>query len=144
MRARVYLGGQQPGQVDLRHHLAPSVALPLVRVVVVFHQVPQFGAALQVRGDHGRPRAKAVGAAGRPQHALCKGGGARVETLQTAGGQQSSLHTPGCICLELLLQFLKTDDLNQSRFNEKYQSKASGLKGKVIKRDLISQEMYTV
>lgn len=68
-----YLGGQQSGQVDLRHHLAASVALPLVRVIVVLHQVPQFGAALQVGGDHWGSGAQAVGAARRPQHALWNG-----------------------------------------------------------------------
>lgn len=50
-----YLGGQQTGQVDLRDHLAAAVALPLVHVVVVFHQVPELCAALQVGGDHGCP-----------------------------------------------------------------------------------------
>lgn len=65
-----YLGGQQPGQVYFRHHLAASVPLPLVWVVVVLHQVPQFGAALQVGGDHRGPRAQTVGAARRPEHAL--------------------------------------------------------------------------
>ena len=73
MSARVYLGGQQPGEVDLGHHLAAAVALPLVRVVVVLHQVPQLGAALQVGGDHWGARAQAVGAASRAQHALCSG-----------------------------------------------------------------------
>ncbi|TNN59332.1 hypothetical protein EYF80_030435 [Liparis tanakae] len=38
---------EQPCQIDLRDHLAASVALPLVRVVVVLHQMPQFSAALQ-------------------------------------------------------------------------------------------------
>ncbi len=66
-----YLGSQQARQVDLGDHLAAAVALPLVRVVVVLHQVPEFGAALQVWSDHGRPRAKAVWTAGRSQHALC-------------------------------------------------------------------------
>lgn len=66
-----YLGGQQPGQVYFRHHLAASVPLPLVRVVVVLDQVPQFGAALQVGGDHRGSRAQTVGAARRPEHALC-------------------------------------------------------------------------
>lgn len=66
-----YFCGQQPGQVDLGDHLAAPVALPLVRVVVVLHEMPQFGAALQVRGDHGGSRAKAVGATCCPQHALC-------------------------------------------------------------------------
>lgn len=66
-----HLGSQQARQVDLGDHLAAAVALPLVRVVVVLHQVPEFGAALQVWSDHGRPRAKAVGTAGRSQHALC-------------------------------------------------------------------------
>lgn len=69
-RGSPYLGGQQSGQVDFRHHLAASVPLPLVRVVVVLDQVPQFGAALQVGGDHRGSGAQAVGAAGRPQHAL--------------------------------------------------------------------------
>lgn len=48
-----YLCSQQPGQVDLRDHLAASVALPLIRVVVVLYQMPQFGSTLQVRSDHG-------------------------------------------------------------------------------------------
>lgn len=65
-----YLGGQQSGQVDFRDHLAPSVPFPLVRVVVVLDQVPQFGAALEVGGDHWGPGAQAVWTAGRPQHAL--------------------------------------------------------------------------
>lgn len=40
------LGGQQSCQVDLRHHLAPAIALALVCVVVVFDEVPEFGTAL--------------------------------------------------------------------------------------------------
>lgn len=65
-----HLGGQQPRQVDLRHHFAPAVALALVGVVVVLDQVPELGAALQIRRDHGRPGPEAVRTAGRPQHAL--------------------------------------------------------------------------
>ena len=41
-----YLCGEQSGQVDLRDHLAAAIALTLVRVVVVFDQVPQLGATL--------------------------------------------------------------------------------------------------
>ena len=58
-----YLRGQQPGQVDLRHHLAAPVPLLLVPVVVVLHQMPHLDPALQVWGDHGGPRPQAVGAA---------------------------------------------------------------------------------
>lgn len=50
-----YLGGQQPGQVDLGHHLAAPVTLLLVSVVMVLHQMPHLDPTLQVRGDHGGP-----------------------------------------------------------------------------------------
>lgn len=65
-----YLGGQKSGQVDFRDHFAPSVPFPLVRVVMVLDQVPEFCAALEVRGDHWGPGTQAVWTASRPQHAL--------------------------------------------------------------------------
>lgn len=66
-----HLGSEQTCQVDLRHHLAAAVALSLVCVVVVLHQVPEFGSALQIRCYHGRPGAEAVWTAGGSEHALC-------------------------------------------------------------------------
>ena len=41
---------------------------------MVLDQVPQLGARLLVGRDHGRPRAQAVRAAGRPQEALWETG----------------------------------------------------------------------
>lgn len=67
----IYLGCEQAGQVDLRDHLAAAVSLPLVRVVVVLDQMPEFGSTLQIRSDHGGPRAQTVRTTGCPQHTLC-------------------------------------------------------------------------
>lgn len=39
---------------------------------MILDQVPQFGAALEVGGDHGCSGAQAVWTAGCPQHALWK------------------------------------------------------------------------
>lgn len=66
-----HLGSEQTRQVDLRYHLAAAVALSLVCMVVVLHQVPEFGSALQIRSYHGRPGAQAVWTAGGSEHALC-------------------------------------------------------------------------
>lgn len=60
-----HLCGEQPGQVDLRHHLAAALALLLVPVVVVLDQVPNFDPALQVRGEHGHAGVGAVRAGRR-------------------------------------------------------------------------------
>lgn len=68
-----YLCSQEPGQVDLRHHLAAPVSLLLVAVVMVLDQVPDLDAALQVGGDHGRARAEAVGAPGVAERGVCPG-----------------------------------------------------------------------
>lgn len=40
-----YLGSQQPGQINLRDHLATAVSFLLVSVLVVLHQVPHLHAA---------------------------------------------------------------------------------------------------
>lgn len=60
-----HLCGEQPRQVDLRHHLAAALALFLVPVVVVLDQVPNFDPALQVRGEHGHAGVGAVWAGRR-------------------------------------------------------------------------------
>lgn len=65
IRLLPHLRCEQPRQVDLRHHLAPALALFLVPVVVVFDQVPDFDPALQVRGQHGHTGVGAVRAGGR-------------------------------------------------------------------------------
>ena len=67
-----YLGGQQASEIDLGDHLAAAVALLLVSVFVVLHQVPNLHPALQVWCDHGRARAQAVGAARVLDHVLCE------------------------------------------------------------------------
>lgn len=58
-----HLGSQESGQVNLGDHLATAVALLLVSVLVVLHQVPNFDSTFQVRRDHGCTRAQAVWAA---------------------------------------------------------------------------------
>lgn len=60
---QAHLGSQQSGQVNLGDHLAASVTLLLVSVLVVLHQVPNFDSTFQVRCDHGCTRAQAVWAA---------------------------------------------------------------------------------
>lgn len=62
-----YLGGQQPGQVDLGHHLAAPVTLLLVPVLMVLHQMPHLNPTLQVWGDHGGSGPQAVGTACVPE-----------------------------------------------------------------------------
>lgn len=68
---RAHLGRQKSCQVDLWDHLAAAIALLLVPVFVVLHQVPNLDAALQVRSDHGGARAQAVWASGVFDHVLC-------------------------------------------------------------------------
>lgn len=68
-----HLRSQKPCQVDLRDHLASAVALLLVSVFMVLHQVPHLDPALQVRSDHGSTRTQAVGASGVLYHVLCEG-----------------------------------------------------------------------
>lgn len=67
-----HLSGQKSCQVDLRDHLAPTVALFLVSVLVVFHKVPNFDSALQVRGDHGSAGTQAVRTSGVFHHVVCR------------------------------------------------------------------------
>lgn len=66
-----YLCGQKACKVNLGHHLTAAVPFALVCVLVVFHQVPQFGASLLVRRDHRCSRAQAVWTARSPEQALC-------------------------------------------------------------------------
>lgn len=68
---RAYLGGQQPGQVDLRDHLAATVSLLLVSMLMVLYQMPHLNAALQVRCDHGCAGTQAVRTARVLDHVFC-------------------------------------------------------------------------
>lgn len=94
-RAGPHLGGQQPCQVDLRDHLAATVPLAVVGVVVVLHQVPQLGARFLVGRDHGCPRTEAVGAAGRAQQALW-GGEQRAAQASGVPAATTSARAPLC------------------------------------------------
>lgn len=67
-----HLGSQKSCQVDLGDHLAAAVALLLVSMLVVLHQMPNLDPALQVRGDHGSAGAQAVGASSVLDHVLCE------------------------------------------------------------------------
>lgn len=71
-RRTAHLGSQKSCQVDLWDHLAAAVALLLIPVFVVLHQMPNLDAALQVRSDHGGPRAQAVWASRILDHVLCE------------------------------------------------------------------------
>lgn len=68
-----HLCSQKSRQVDLGDHLAATVTLLLVSVLVVLDQVPDFDPALQVRGDHGRAGSQAVRASSVLDHVLCEG-----------------------------------------------------------------------
>lgn len=68
---RAYLGGQQSSQVDLRDHLAATVSLLLVSMLMVLHQMPHFDAALQVRCDHWCAGTQAVRTARVLDHVFC-------------------------------------------------------------------------
>lgn len=81
-----YLCGQKACEVNLGHHFAAPVPFALVCVLVVFHQVPQFGASLLVRGDHRCSRAQAVRTARSPEQALCTGTACKSHTMSDNGG----------------------------------------------------------
>lgn len=78
-----YLGGQKPGQVDLRHHFAAPVTLLLVTMVMILHQMPNLDTTLQVWGDHGDPGPEAIWAACVPEGRVWK----RVGKNQSEAGQ---------------------------------------------------------
>ncbi len=77
-----YLGSQESCQVDLRDHLAAAVALLLVSMLMVLHQVPNFDPALQVRGDHGGTGTQAVRAPSVLNHVFCEEQHALVHAMQ--------------------------------------------------------------
>lgn len=67
-----HLGSQKSCQVDLRDHLAAAVALLLVSMLMILHQVPNLDPTLQVRCDHRSTGTQAVGASSVLDHVLCK------------------------------------------------------------------------
>lgn len=66
-----YLCCQETSEVNLGHHLTAAITLALVRMLMIFYQVPQLGARLLVWSDHGCSRPQAVRTAGGPQQTLC-------------------------------------------------------------------------
>ena len=67
-----HFGSQKSCQVDLRDHLAATVALLLVSVLMVLHQVPNLNPALQVRSDHRSAGTQTVRASSVLDHVLCE------------------------------------------------------------------------
>lgn len=67
-----HLCSQKSCQIDLRDHLAAAVALLLVSMLMVLHQVPNLDPALQVRSDHRSTGAQAVRASSVLDHVLCE------------------------------------------------------------------------
>lgn len=68
---RAYLGSQQSSQIDLRDHLAATVSLLLVSMLMVLHQMPHFDTALLVRCDHWCAGTQAVRTARVLDHVFC-------------------------------------------------------------------------
>lgn len=103
-----YLRSQKAREVNLGHHLAAAVSFALVCMLMVFHQVPQFGASLLVRGDHGCSRAQAVWTARSPEQALCTGTAKIIRTMSDNGGSCSGTQctfSEENYCLESLCFF---------------------------------------
>jgi len=93
-----HLGSQKSCQVDLRDHLAAAVALLLVSVLVVLHQVPDLDPALQVGRDHRSAGTQAVGASGVLDHVLCEEHRHPLTRLRFNGPEIHNVRPVGLFC----------------------------------------------
>lgn len=67
-----HLSSQQPGQINLRHHLTTPVAFLLISMFVVLHKMPHLHPTFEIRRDHGCTWTEAVGAARIAERGICQ------------------------------------------------------------------------